>query len=398
MYLELAVIALFTFGYGLLSERIARLPMSGPIVFVLAGVTLGPMGLGWFQSDVEGTRLQHLVDLTLALILFTDAATTNFAVLRRSWQLPARMLGIGLPGAILLGGLLASAIFDVLSLYEAALLGTILAATDAALGKAVIVDERVPAPVRVGLNCESGLNDGLCVPFVLLFIALASGAEAEAPLALFAEEIGIGLAVGLGLAGVGGTLLRLSAARGWVSAVWLQICVPALAAACFAIAQSAHGSGYIAAFAGGMLFGSMAGTRAHQLVMPAEGIGEAMAMLTWLTFGVAVIDKILGALSWQVLGYAALSLTLVRMLPVAAALIGSGTRADSVLFMGWFGPRGLASIVFAILVTNAHLPNGDFVAFVVTCTVGLSLVLHGVTATPLARWIAGRPQGEPETR
>ena len=393
-YLPLAILALFTFAYGLLSGKIAKLPASGPIVFVLAGVVLGPMGLGWFHGDVGREEFHVLVDLTLALILFTDASNTNFSVLRQKWQLPARMLGIGLPGAILLGSLFAAVFFDALTLYEAAILGTMLAATDAALGKAVVTNEAVPAPLREGLNCESGLNDGLCVPFLLLFLALAAGETGESPIGLVAEELGIGLAVGLVVAGAGAWLLLAALRRGWIDEVWLQLCAPALAFACFSIAQSFHGSGYIAAFSGGMLFGSMAKEHLHKLVMPAEGIGEAMAMLTWLIFGVAVVGQSIQYMSWDMLLYAIVSLTIVRMLPIAVSLIGSGQRFDSMLFLGWFGPRGLASLVFAIMVMNAELPGSQFIAVVVTCTVTLSLVLHGITANPLATWIAERSAGQ----
>lgn len=396
MYLEIAILAVLTFVYGLLSERISKLPMSGPIVFVLLGVGLGPVGLGWFQPDVGRSQFQMLVDLTLALVLFTDAANSNVSVLRTHWKLPSRMLGLGLPGAILLGSLLAMVMFETLSVFEAAILGTILAATDAALGKAVVTNEAVPVHLREGLNCESGLNDGLCVPFLLLFVAMAAGGDSESPISLVVEELGIGLAVGLAVTGVGGLLLRICHKRGWISEVWLQLSVPALAFACLSIAQSLHGSGYIAAFVGGILFGSMAKERLHHLVMPAEGIGEAMAMLTWMTFGVVVIGQAIGQMTLEMLLYAALSLTIVRMLPIALSLVGAGQKADAVLFLGWFGPRGLASIVFAIIVMNADLPASEFISMVVVCTVGLSLVLHGVTANPLANWLAGRIEaGDP---
>jgi NhaP-type Na+/H+ or K+/H+ antiporter len=396
MYMELALVALFTFAYGLMSERISKLPMSGPIVFVIVGLALGPMGLGWFQDDITRGEFHTLVDLTLALILFIDAANANLPELRRHWRLPARMLGIGLPGAILLGALLATVLFDVLSFFEAAILGTMLAATDAALGKAVVTNESVPVNLREGLNCESGLNDGLCVPFLLVFIALAAGQDGESPVLLVAEELGIGLLVGLTIAGAGAWLLRASLARGWISGVWLQLCVPALAFLCFAVAQTLHGSGYIAAFVGGMLFGSVAWSHLHELVTPGEGIAEAMAMLTWLIFGVAVIGQSIEHMTGEMVLYALLSLTVIRMVPIGLSLIGSGLDRDSGLFLGWFGPRGLASIVFAIIVMNADLPGSEFMAMVVTCTVGMSLVLHGVTANPLARWIARRDSsGDP---
>lgn len=239
------------------------------------------------------------------------------------------------------------------------------------------------------MNFESGFNDGLCVPVLLAFIALAHG-HAESGFVLLAEELGIGALVGLAVAGAGAWLLRRYANRGWVNKVWVQISVPALAIACFAIATSFHGSGYIAAFTGGILFGILVKEDTHKLVLPGEGIAEAMAMLTWLVFGVGVIGQVAPYFTWEIVIYALLSLTVVRMVPIFLALAGTGESSSSKLFLGWFGPRGLASIVFAIIVFEEDLPGSELLALVVACTVGLSLVAHGVTANPLARWIGGK--------
>ena len=393
MYEELAVLAIFTFLFSIISGRIEKMPISGPMIFVVAGLLLGPLGLGWFEDDVSLVQGRVLADLTLALILFIDAANAETSVIRLHFKLPSRMLLLGLPGVIVLGFAVAAVLFDALTLFEAAILGTMLAATDAALGKAVITNEVVPSRFREALNFESGLNDGLCVPILLVFIALAHGAAEPGSglgLQLVIEEIGIGAAVGLGVAGFGAWLLKRYANRGWVSKVWVQISVPALAIACFTIAQSLHGSGYIAAFMGGVLFGFLAKEHTHRLVMPGEGIAESLAMLTWLIFGVGIIGQVAADLTWEIVVYAVLSLTVVRMLPVFLALAGTGESSSSKLFLGWFGPRGLASIVFAIIVFEENLPGSRYIVLVVACTVGLSLVAHGITANPLARWIAGK--------
>ena len=179
MYIELAIFALFVFSYSLVAGRLERAPASGPMVFVLAGAVMGPLGLGWFDGDLSRTELRVLADLTLAAILFIDAANADLATLKRTYRIPSRMLLFGLPGVIVLGTLLAAVLFDTLSVYEAAILGTMLAATDAALGKAVITNKAVPARLREGLNFESGLNDGLCVPILLVFIALSLGSASE---------------------------------------------------------------------------------------------------------------------------------------------------------------------------------------------------------------------------
>ena len=389
MYVELAILALFIFLYSLVAGRIERTAISGPMVFVVVGFLLGPSGFGWLDGDATSSDLRTLADLTLALILFLDAANADFSILKRQFRIPTRMLLIGLPGAILLGFGFALWMFDGLSLYEAAILATMLAATDAALGKAVITNKAVPARIREGLNVESGLNDGIAVPILLFFIALAvsgdDGDGSTSALLLLAEEIGIGMAVGMGLALVGASLLRWCVERDWVTEIWKQITVPGLAIASFAIAQSLHGSGYIAAFTGGLLFGFLAKDATHKLVLAAEGVGETLALVTWLLFGAMVIGPALKLFSWEVVVYALLSLTVIRMLPIFLSLTGLGESLSSRLFLGWFGPRGLASIVFAIIVINAKVPHAEQLALVVICTVFFSLILHGISANPLAK-------------
>ncbi|UCH40830.1 MAG: cation:proton antiporter [Gammaproteobacteria bacterium] len=389
MYIELAVFALFVFCYSLVAGRIDRAAASGPIVFVVSGFLMGPLGLAWFEASITRAELRVLADVTLALILFIDAANADLAVLKRQFRIPSRMLLFGLPGVIFLGALAAAFLFDNLSLFEAAILGTILAATDAALGKPVVTNKAVPPQVREGLNIESGLNDGLCVPILLVFIALAIGSGGEGgsttlALTLVAKELGIGLVVGLGLATAGTWAMRWCHDKGWLTEIWTQVTVIALAIACFSVAQSLHGSGYIAAFVGGLVFGFRAREETHKLVLAAEGTAEALALLTWLVFGVAVIGQSIEYFTWEMLVYALLSLTLIRMLPVYLSLSGTGESAASKLFLGWFGPRGLASIVFAIIVIDKGVPESRFIAMVVVLTVFLSLVAHGISANPLA--------------
>jgi NhaP-type Na+/H+ or K+/H+ antiporter len=398
MYIELAIFALFVFCYTLIAGRLERAPASGPIVFVASGFLMGPLVLGWFDGSVSRTELRMLADLTLAVILFVDAANADLAVLKRQFRLPARMLFLGLPGVIILGTLTAAFLFDNLSLFEAAILGTMLAATDAALGKAVITNQAVPTQIREGLNFESGLNDGLCVPILLVFIALAIAGGSEGggtlhAIQLVIEELGIGLLVGLGLTAAGAWAMRWCRDQGWLTEVWKQITVVALAIACFAVAQSLHGSGYIAAFVGGLLFGFKAKKATHRLVLASEGIGETLALLTWFIFGAAVIGRYIEFVTWEMLVYAVLSLTVIRMLPVFVSLAGTGESLGSKLFLGWFGPRGLASIVFAIIVLEKGVPGGKFIATVVAVTVVFSLVAHGISANPLAR-LMGQKDGQ----
>ena len=204
------------------------------------------------------------------------------------------------------------------------------------------------------------------------------------------EEIGIGLVVGLSLTALGSLFIEYCWRKGWITEIWLQIPVVVLAIACFAAAQSLHGSGYIAAFVGGLLFGHFAKSGTHKLVLAAEGAGELLAMVTWIIFGAAVIGQVWGDMTWQIVLYAVLSLTLIRMLPMVFALRSTTEPLESKLFLAWFGPRGLASIVFAVIVIGYELPNESVLINTVVCTVTFSVIAHGLTANPLSRVFSAR--------
>jgi len=393
MYLQFAILAVFALLYSLIAGRLERTSLSGPMVFLSFGVIAGPMVLGWLQFDVSLTELRVLADLTLALVLFIDASNANKSIIKKHGSIPLRMLLFGLPMTIALGIGVGMLLFDDLGLWELAILATMLTATDAALGKAVVTNKAVPARIREGLNVESGLNDGICVPLLLVFIvfAEATGADAQGTeLILFymAEEIGIGLVVGSGVTAVCAKLMDYCYKRGWITKIWEQLPVIMLALICFSVAQSLGGSGYIAAFAGGILFGILAKEETHELVTDAEGMAETLAMFTWIVFGAAFINKAYQLITWEIFAYAVLSLTVVRMLPVMLSLAGSGEKIESKLFMAWFGPRGFASIVFAIIVLNTSIPGAPEMAVVVVCTVILSAFAHGITANPLAKALA----------
>jgi len=395
MYQNLALLGTFVFFYCILSGRLERTPVSGAIVFTLFGLICGPLGLGWLTLEADFEALSTLAELTLALVLFTDAANANLRELEHSFHIPQRLLLIGLPLTILLGMGAGFVVFNDLGFFEIAILATMLAPTDAALGKAVVSDEAVPANIREGLNVESGLNDGICVPILFIFLALAArtagaGETTMLALRLVGQAIGIGVAVGAGLTFLGVRLLKVCADRGWITDTWRQLPVPALAVTCFAVAQFLGGSGFIACFVGGMLFGGLEKQHKHKLLLAAEGTGDTLALITWVVFGAVVVGQSIGAFSWKVVLYALLSLTVVRMLPVFLVLGGLKLRPDQKLFMGWFGPRGLASIVFAVIVMNAHLPGGTTLSMIVVCTILLSIVAHGLSANPLVAALTKR--------
>jgi len=398
MYETLAIVAGFVFFYSISSRGLERTPINGAIVFTAFGLALGPLGLNVLSLDVDGEGLRTRAELTLALVLFTDAAGTDLGVLRRVRKLPVRLLAIGLPLTILLGFGAGKLLFGALSVYEIALIAIMLAPTDAALGKAVVTNPSVPAPIREGLNVESGLNDGICVPILFLFLALATesgGGNGAASLALtlVAEEIGIGLGVGIALTALGTFLLKRCARRGWLTETWRQVPVAALAVTCFASAQGLGGSGFIASFTGGLLFGRLTGEKKESLLISAEGTGDTLALITWVVFGASVIGHSIDRLTWEPLVYAVLSLTVIRMLPVFLVLSGFGLRVDEKLFVGWFGPRGLASIVFAVIVLNENLPGEDTIMITVVCTIVLSVVGHGLSAHPLVSRLVKRGGG-----
>ncbi len=394
-YQILTVLAGFAFCYSLLASWLEKTPVSGALVYVAGGMLFGPQVLGLVDLNLEGEEISLLAELALAICLFTDSAGANFNVLRRVEAIPVRLLLFGLPLTILFGFGCAWLLFPQLGWIEIALVATMLAPTDAALGKAVVTNPTVPASVRESLNVESGLNDGICVPVILFFLALAGGSVAaseSAPLAiqLPLQVIGIGILVGLALAVLGSLAVRTAVNRGWVAGTWLQIPLTALALLCFGLAQWLGGSGFIASFVGGLTFGALTPRHKAQLLDSAEGLGDLVAMLTWFAFGTITCGWLSSAISWQILLYAVLSLTVIRMVPVWLCLRGKHLRVDTQLFLGWFGPRGLASIVFLVMVVGQKLPGNETIVAVVICTIFLSVALHGLTANRLASIYGGR--------
>src|SRR4051812_13846179 len=372
-----------------LSRRLTGTPVTAPMVFVVVGALVGPRVAGAVEPAPAGDTVRTLAEATLAVVLFSDASRIDLAALRRESTVRLRLLGIGLPLTIALGALIAGALFGELTVTEALLLAVVLAPTDAALGQAVVTEPRLPSRVRQGLNVESGLNDGICVP--LLFIVLAT-AEVEAGVAnhhaltIIAEEIGYGIAGGVAAGIVSGAIVVLAGRRGLVTPSWLQVIPLAAAALAYGSAAALGGSGFIAAFLAGGIFGSIARRETAEAGRLSEEIGSLLDGVTFVVFGAVLLAPALSDLTWKIALYAALSLTVVRLLPVAVAMIGTGARAPTIAFVGWFGPRGLASIVFAVIVVQeSDLPQTSTLLVATYATVGLSVLLHGVSAAPLAR-------------
>jgi len=399
---DLAIVTALLFGWGTLSARLERFDVTAPIAFVLAGVLLThgplhPLGVTPSNETVKG-----LAETTLVLVLFSDASRVGLRDLRADAGLCLRLLGIGLPLTIGLGTVLALALFPGLSGWLALVIGAALAPTDAALGAGMMVNPAVPARIRRLINVESGLNDGIATPFVLIALAGAAVAEHEKSIgpAEAVAELALGVLVGGVVGGVGGWLVKVARRRDWAAQGFAGPAVLALAACAYASSLALHGNGFIAAFVGGLAYRAMGGPRGERLVPFVEEAGGLVSLLVWLAFGAIAVVPALQELTWQTALYAVLSLTVLRMGPVALALVGGRLGRTAMLFIGWFGPRGLASVVFALLALEDLGPAvASRPVVVIAFTVLLSVVLHGITADPLARRYGPRlgpaPHGEP---
>jgi len=386
---SLVVIAGIFLAYAACSRRLSGTSLTAAIVFVGAGFLFGTEGLDWLHGTYSEHAISVLAEATLVVVLFTDAARIDLPALRQEYSVPARLLGIGLALTIAAGTVAAALVFHDITWSEALVLAIVLAPTDAALGQAVVTDPSLPSRIRQGLNVESGLNDGLCVPLLTIALAIAQAengttSSAHATKLVF-EAIGWGIGGGLASGIVAAYVLRWARRHDSIEPRWTQVVPLVAAVGAYGMADAYGGSGFIAAFVAGVAFGRLAGQDASTAAF-SEELGGVLNGVTLIVFGAAV----LGA-QWSHIGaadvlYAVLSLTVVRMIPVALAMIGSGARLPTVLFLGWFGPRGLASIVFGVVVLEAGgLPHTAELVTVMTVTVALSVIAHGVTAAPLAR-------------
>ncbi len=388
-------IALFVFAYGLVSKRLEKTIVTPPMVFVVLGMIFGGGSLAALGMRADQGVIHFLAELTLVLVLFGDAARIDFRVLRTGLGLPARLLGIGLPLTIAAGALFAKLLFPSLTWLESATLGAVLAPTDAALGQAVVSAPSVPLRIRQALNVESGLNDGIALPVVLIFAALASMAGADGRSAsewaqFAAMQVTLGPLAGFVVAWFGGKLITWSNDRDWMDGSFARLAGIALALLAFAGAELIGGNGFIAAFVAGATLGNSQRGKCEYLYTFLEAEGQLLTLLVFLLLGLSLSWPALAESDGTMWIYVVLSLTVVRMVPVAISTLGSGLRPPTVLFLGWFGPRGLASLLFAILILEeAGLPHEQLVFNVVILTVLGSVFLHGMTAAPGAKWYGG---------
>ena len=391
------VIAALILGFGLVSGRLQKSIVTPPMVFVAFGMLVSGHALGWVNLDARGEVEETLAELTLILVLFTDAARINLKTLRREFHLPLRLLAIGMPLTILFGALVAFWVCGYLSFWEAAVVAAILAPTDAALGQAVVSNERVPVRIRQALNVESGLNDGIALPVVLVLLALAEMGQQTAPAAYWVRftmlQVILGPLTGIAIGFIGGRLVQLSTRSHWMNHSFQQLAALAISFLAFFVAEAVGGNGFISAFCAGLTLGNTSRAICQCLYDFAETEGQLLALLTFMVFGAALVWPAVDHLNWRVVLYGVLSLTVIRMVPVAFSLFRAGFQLDTVLFLGWFGPRGLASILFALLVLGrADIRNREEIFTIIIMTVFMSVFAHGLTAWPASKWYGGRAE------
>lgn len=380
--------AILLFAFGLISRRISGTVITAPMIFVAAGFLLSPAELDLVKFSSNSTLVLTIAELALILTLFSDASMLELHILLREEKLPRRLLFIALPLIIASGTIVAFFLFKDLTFAEAGLIGAILSPTDASLGQAIVNNPKVPLKIRQSLNVESGLNDGGAIPFFLFFLILVSGQILKRPVGtlifLAFEQIGLGLLVGIAIGFIGGKLSNRAFLAGWTSGLYRKIGFMAMAIACWLIADTIGGSGFIAAFVGGFV-SRVANSSEHteEEVILTEAEGGILSFAVFFIFGIIIATKIF-AITWPILIYAILSLTLIRIIPVAISVISMKFHPRTILFLGWFGPRGLASIVLLLIAMEkiAGIGGSQTVYLVAITTVLLSVFIQGATAGP----------------
>jgi len=399
----IAVIAGCFVLWGALARRLERWNLSAPLVFVVFGLAVTHPPLSLMHLNLHSSTIRYLAELTLALILFSDASRVSVRQLRSDIALPVRLLAIGLPLTIGFGTAAAAALFGGSSLWLPALIAAIVAPTDAALGASILQDKRVPSGVRRLLNVESGLNDGMATPFVNLFLAgvLSQQISGSTGITSSVVDVLLGAVIGAAVGGAGAWILMRARLNAWSDGMSGSLAVLGLALLGYALAVESGTNGFVAAFVAGIAYGALTPTSEKMAMGFTDRTGELLSLLVWFAFGAIMLIPGLEDATWRDVAFAVLALTVIRIGSVAVATLGSGLGQPTVLFVGWFGPRGLASVVFALIAVDTLDPSdGRTVLAAVTMTVALSVVAHGVSALPFTslylRGIAGLERGRPE--
>lgn len=388
-YWTSALIAILFLAFALVSRKLSGSILTGPMLFAGAGFVIGPQVLGWVEFEISNHVIHAVAEITLVVVLFTDAASTDFNLFRQSRNLPLRMLLIGMPLAVGLGTLAALGLFPGWTFWEAALLAAILVPTDAALGQSVIDNETIPDRVRTAISTESGLNDGLALPLVVLFAALATGGSNNGAtywLEFVGSQLMLGPLAGIAIGYSGGRLVALADDRGWMNDWAEGIAAMAIALGAFMLAEAMHGNGLLAAFAGGLVFGKGLGRKCRFLYQFQQTEAHMLVLITFTLVGAMLLPAAMQHFTLNCLLFSILTLTVVRMLPIAISLAGLKLGMHTIAFIGWFGPRGLASVLFLLIVMQStELARESELLAAVALTVTLSIIFHGVSAAPWAR-------------
>jgi NhaP-type Na+/H+ or K+/H+ antiporter len=379
------VVTILVLCYAVVSGLVRRWYLAPALIFVAVGLVLGPSGLGLVEAGPGTKGFTILAELALTVILFNQASMLDLRTVVRRGHLLLRLLGIGIPVTIALGTLTAVLVLPVLPFWEAVCLAVIVAPTEVALIDALLDDPRIPEPVRGALSVESGFNDGFALAALLAALALASEQTDPRPghWAGFAFRTEfVSLAVGIVIGLIGGTVISRSRARGWMSATWAQLATLALALVCFGVGERLHGSGFVAAFAGGLAYATVSPTSgAGVATQVSDAVGQLLELVVFALFGAVAVVPAWRDAGWRVVLFAVLALIVVRVASVALALVGSGMSRSSTLFMGWFGPRGIGTLVLGLIVIGeGEIHQGALITQAVVVTVTISLVLHSLTA------------------
>ena len=396
-----AFMALMILLYGLFSKIAEKSIITPPMVFVFIGFLASYFTFDFLKEGVEAPLVKIVAELTLILVLFVDASTVNVKKLLKERKIPLRLLLVGLPVTMVIGFLIALPLFPGLNLWIILMMALILSPTDAALGQAVVSSPLVPEKIRTSINVESGLNDGFALPPILICVAALSMTDSHGTgfsyWGLFTlKQFVYGPLIG-GLVGfVGGKLVERASAKGWMNATFQRLTSICLAILAYSLAESVHGNGFISAYFAGLLLGTTNHEIRERIHEFGEAESQALQLFVFLLFGLILVPFALPLLTWQIWLYAILSLTLIRIIPVAFSLSGFGlSRADK-LFIGWFGPRGIASILYLLMVViELQQPEGlKLMVTVIVLTVLLSIYLHGISAYPLTK-LYSKKIGEP---
>jgi len=377
--------------FGLFSKLSEQSIITAPMVFLTAGIVLSFFVPDEIKNNVQAPWVKLVAELTLILVLFVDSSTLDLKKLLKERRLPMRLLLIGLPVTMLAGFLVAIPMFPGENLWMIALVALTLSPTDAALGLAVVTSERVPLTVRQTINVESGLNDGFALPPFLVCVAVLAGGEQAENGAVYwslftLKQFIYGPIIGGAIGWLGGLLVEQATKRSWMNVTFQRMASLSIAVLAFAAAESVHGNGFIAAFFSGMLLG----TKSHHIRETIHGFGESfgqiLVLLIFLVTGLVIVPLSFHYWDLTALVYALLSLTVIRMVPVAISLLGTGLDRKTVLFIGWFGPRGIASILYLLIaVIQLKMVGNERMFSVVSLTVVLSIYFHGMSAVPLAK-------------